>query len=47
MNECEGEIKMMRLQNAKLQTLFKVKIGGRARFGAVCFSGSLTGNGYV
>lgn len=46
MNECEGEIKMMRLQNAKLRTLFKVKFGVRARLGAVCFPGNLTGNGY-
>jgi hypothetical protein len=47
MNECEGEIKMMKLRNAKLRTLFKVKIGGSARFGAVCFPGNLTGNGYI
>ncbi|WNM61095.1 hypothetical protein [Candidatus Nitrospira neomarina] len=48
MNECDGEIKMMRLQNAKLRTLlFEVKIGGRARLGAGCLPGNLTGNGYV
>lgn len=47
MNECDGEIKRMRLKNAKLRTLFEVKIGGRARLGAGCFPGNLTGNGYV
>ncbi len=47
MNECERKINMTRLQNAKLRTLFEVKIGGRARLGAVCFPGNLTGNGYV
>ena len=47
MNECEGAIKMMRLQKAKLRTLFEVKIEGRARLGAVCFPGNLYGSGYV
>ncbi|GJL60552.1 MAG: hypothetical protein NPIRA03_34090 [Nitrospirales bacterium] len=47
MSECEGKIKMMKLQSGKLPIVIEVKIGGRARLGAVCCPGNLSGNGYV
>ena len=47
MNECEVEIKMMRLQSGRLRTLYETKMGGSSYLGIVCFPRDLSVKGFV